>query len=545
MNLLKLLRQESALKFHRIALIAAIAGGSNALVLAIINAAAEESVNHEGNFRQLVMFIIVIFIYMVSQRSILVTSTANVEEVVHRIRLRLIGQVRRTDLNSLEHIGRAEIFASISKETTTITQAASTLINALQSGILIVFTMIYIGYLSMPAFFISIGFTLMAVWVFFYRMREVNAEIHQAMTFENRLFDTLTDVLDGFKETKISSSRARDLYADFTGLSSETARIKTRTHGTLANQFVYSQTMFFLLIGTMVFIAPKFGVTYTDVVTKTTAATLFMIGPIASFVSSIPLFSTASAAAENIVRLEKRLTEVGRDGREDDHDAELRDFETIALRGVVFRHTDEQGREGFVVGPLDLEIKSGETLFVTGGNGSGKSTMLRLLTRLYAPTKGSVLIDGREVTPDIAQSYRDLFSALFSDYHLFHKLYGLTAPSAKETASLLRLLEIDDKVRLTDGSFSTLDLSGGQRKRLALFVCMLEHKPVYVFDEFAADQDPTFRRKFYDELLPRLKREGATVIAVTHDDQYFDRCDRRVHMEDGRFVAPRTGGVRS
>src|SRR5580698_1368962 len=154
-------------------------------------------------------------------------------------------------------------------------------------------------------------------------------------------------------------------------------------------------------------------------------------------------------------------------------------------------------------------------------------------------------IDGRDVTPDVAQAYRNLFSALFSDYHLFHKLYGLTVPPPEETASLLRLLEIDDKVRLEDGRFSTLDLSGGQRKRLALFVCLLEHKPVYVFDEFAADQDPTFRRKFYEELLPRLKGQGATIIAVTHDDQYFDHCDRRVHMVEGRFVEPRAGEARS
>jgi len=540
MNLFNLLRQESALKFHRIALIAAIAGGSNALVLAIINAAAGEAVHHEGNFRQLVMFVIVIFIYIVSQRSILVTSTTSVEEVVHRIRLRLIEKVRRTNLNSLEHIGRAEIFASISKETTTITQAASTLINALQSGLLIIFTVIYIGYLSMPAFFISIGFTLMAVWIFFYRMRDMNTEIHQAMTYENRLFDTLTDVLDGFKEAKLSSSRARDLYADFTDLSHETAQIKIRTHSALANQFVYSQTMFFLLIATMVFIAPKFGVTYTDVVTKTTAATLFMIGPIASFVSSIPLFSTASAAAENIVRLEQRLSEIAHEAPEDEGAPVLQNFSTVGLRNAVFQHIDEQGHGGFAVGPLDLDIRSGETLFVTGGNGSGKSTMLKLLTRLYLPTEGSAQIDGRDIAPDIAQSYRDLFSVLFSDYHLFHKLYGLKMPSAEEATSLLRLLEIDDKIHLVDGRFSTLDLSGGQRKRLALFVCLLERKPIYIFDEFAADQDPAFRHKFYKEILPRLKQRGATIVAVTHDDQYFDCCDRRIHMEEGRIVEPRT-----
>ena len=234
------------------------------------------------------------------------------------------------------------------------------------------------------------------------------------------------------------------------------------------------------------------------------------------------------------------MSEIAHEVPEDGSAPALQNFSSVGLRNAVFQHIDEQGHGGFTVGALDLDIRSGETLFVTGGNGSGKSTMLKLLTRLYLPTEGSAQIDGQDVAPDIAQSYRDLFSVLFSDYHLFHKLYGLKVPSSEEVVSLLRLLEIDDKIHLVDGRFSTLDLSGGQRKRLALFVCLLEHKPIYIFDEFAADQDPAFRHKFYKEILPRLKHRGATIVAVTHDDQYFDCCDRRIHMEEGHIVEPRT-----
>ncbi|HEX7679875.1 MAG TPA: cyclic peptide export ABC transporter, partial [Thermoanaerobaculia bacterium] len=101
----------------------------------------------------------------------------------------------------------------------------------------------------------------------------------------------------------------------------------------------------------------------------------------------------------------------------------------------------------------------------------------------------------------------------------------------------LQLIELADKTTVRDSAFETLDLSAGQRKRLALMVSLLEDRPIAVFDEVAADQDPAFRRKFYKEILPLLKRGGKTVIAVTHDDRYFDEGDRLLKMDEGRFVS--------
>lgn len=100
----------------------------------------------------------------------------------------------------------------------------------------------------------------------------------------------------------------------------------------------------------------------------------------------------------------------------------------------------------------------------------------------------------------------------------------------------LKRLEIAHKVSIRDGSFTTTDLSTGQRKRLALINAWLEERPVLVFDEWAADQDPTFRRIFYTELLPELKRLGKTIIVISHDDRYFDVADRLVRMAAGKVV---------
>ncbi len=101
----------------------------------------------------------------------------------------------------------------------------------------------------------------------------------------------------------------------------------------------------------------------------------------------------------------------------------------------------------------------------------------------------------------------------------------------------LERLEIAHKVSIRDGAFSTTDLSTGQRKRLALLNAWLEERPVLVFDEWAADQDPVFRRVFYTELLPELKALGKTIIVISHDDRYFAIADQLIRMQAGRVVS--------
>jgi putative ATP-binding cassette transporter len=184
-------------------------------------------------------------------------------------------------------------------------------------------------------------------------------------------------------------------------------------------------------------------------------------------------------------------------------------------------------------------LRSGDLVFITGGNGSGKSTFLRLLAGLYQPDSGEILLDGVRVDESNRDVYRSLIAAIFVDYHLFRRLYGIPDPDAAEVDRLLTQFRLAEKTRLADGEFTTLDLSGGQRTRLALIVSLLEKRPILLLDELTADQDPDFRRRFYDELLPALQRLGLTVVAITHDDRYLDEFQlpaRRLRMDEGRFV---------
>jgi putative ATP-binding cassette transporter len=161
---------------------------------------------------------------------------------------------------------------------------------------------------------------------------------------------------------------------------------------------------------------------------------------------------------------------------------------------------------------------------------------MKTLTGLYLPQAGTISLDRTLVTPETAAWYRSHFSTVFTDYHLFDRLYGLQHVPPEEVNALLRLMQIDHKTSYTEGRFTTQDLSGGQRKRLALIVALLEDRPILVLDEWAADQDPPFRRFFYEQVLKDLKARGKTIIAVTHDDKYFNVADHVVKMEYGKFV---------
>ncbi|MEA2695066.1 MAG: hypothetical protein QOJ16_4453 [Acidobacteriota bacterium] len=553
MNLLRLLRSESRTSPRRLLWIATLSGLANALILAVINSAASSTLTHAENFRALVLFALVLSLYIVTQKYLLVTSTVEIERILDKIRVRITDKIRHSELLPLEKIGRAAIYASVSKETLTISQAAAIIVIACQAAILIVFTLLYLAWLSRAAFFLCVALTLVALSIHFARTRELSRDLHEAMARENRFVDALNDILDGFKEVKMNRARSAEVFADTRRISDSVAAIKIKTQTQFALHFIFSQTSFYILIAAIVFLLPRITSTPPSVLTKVTAAILFIIGPISNMISAIPTVAAANAAIENIYKLEAAL-ETALEATPDRGELPaptagesppgnpFASFRQIELQDVSFEFPDAGGGGApFRIGPIHLTLEAGETLFIVGGNGTGKSTFLLLLTALYYPTTGAIRVDGVKVDPANYDEYRDLFSVIFSDYHLFKRLYGIPGVTEEQVARLLDLLRIEGKTRFSNGEFETLDLSTGQKKRLALLVSFLENRPICVFDEWAADQDPVFRKFFYEVLLRRMKEEGRTIIAATHDDRYFHVADRVLRMEDGKLTRLRDG----
>lgn len=545
MKLWEFLRAHASVSLPRVVVIAAISGLANALLLGVVNSGAHAVSDGTTNTRMFVLFIIAITIYILTQRSILHTSSREVEKIIERLRVNLLEKIRGADLQALEGLGRAQIYASVNRDTMTISQAATPLMIACQGAILVLFSMIYIFLLSRTGFVLTVVIVGIGIAIHFKNKKELALDMAASATKENEFFEGLTHLLDGFKEVKLHRARSRDLSIHLKGVARKVASLKTTTGLRYADYYIFTQVLFYLLIGATVFLLPRLSDVYADQVTRITAAILFIIGPLTMVVSLVPVVRAADYAVQNIARLEQELDRIqSAEGLSvDTAPAPSGVFEKIDVRAATFAYRNGGGQVLFAVGPLDFTLPRGEIVLIVGGNGSGKSTFLKLLTGLYVPESGGMYLDGMDVDSLGQHDYRELFSAIFSDYHLFDRLYGLAGVDDRQVHALLERMELRAKTTWRQGRFLNQELSTGQRKRLALIVSLLEDKPIYVFDEWAADQDPSFRRFFYETLLPELKARGKTIVAATHDDRYFHLGDRVVKMEQGQFlsVTPEAG----
>ncbi len=537
MEFLRLLRSETAIDLRRLIGMAIVAGLSNAMVLAVINAAADPRAQAAGTSRLAIMFVTILIAWSISQRYLMFEGSKEIERIIHRVRSRLTAAVRDSELPDLERIGRTRVYNAISKEIQALAQNTNTLVAVSQMSLLVVFATAYLLVLSPTAFGIAIVFMSLAVTMYLGRLKVVNKAIQASIGAEFGLHELLEGILNGFKEVKLNALRSQQISDDLLEASLDAAESRVTAQSELTWNYVFTQNVFFLLLATMVFVVPTITNIEAQVIVKLTTAILFVTSAIAGVVSSVPVFINANASSANIMSLQRLI---GAPPRLLSESARVlvppSSFQTIEIRDVSFSY-GEPGEQNFRVGPFNVTFAAGETVFISGGNGSGKSTFMRLFTSLYWPRDGYIAVDGIPVTHDNVESYRALFSAVFSEYHLFKRLYGVKPEALQEIPALLRLFELEDKITLVDGTFTTVDLSAGQRKRVALIVALLENRPICVLDEWAAYQDPLFRRKFYEELLPMFKARGVTIIAVSHDDRYFDVADRRLHMDEGRILS--------
>ncbi len=270
---------------------------------------------------------------------------------------------------------------------------------------------------------------------------------------------------------------------------------------------------------------------------------LFCFGPIEQVVGGLPSFARAAVSLRMLREVQADLAEnheLTPVGAQTDHRG---GFSSVELRGVTVTLTRDvpssngKAVDSFTLGPLDLTLVPGQSVFITGGNGMGKSTLLQLLTGLRYPDSGEILIDGEPVTRENISAYRSVFAAVFSEFYMFRELYGLGPEDRERLQHNIEELGLAEGVSITGDRFANLSLSTGQMRRLALSIALAEERPILVLDEFAADQDPARRRYFYDELVPRLVDQGHCVVAVTHDEHCFEKCDRLIRMSDGKIVS--------
>ncbi|WP_377810183.1 cyclic peptide export ABC transporter [Azospirillum sp. A29] len=344
-------------------------------------------------------------------------------------------------------------------------------------------------------------------------------------------------ITEGAKELRVDRPRRRRVFEVLLGGAVDRiAHRKSHAMRLFWTADAVGSGLFFLVIGVALLLRERLALE-PAAVSGFAIVLLYVKGPIDQLVGALPALGQAQVAFRRVARLAADF-----DGREpvalEEPGGPTPELcHAIALDSVRYAYpAGEDGRPGFTVGPIDLEIRRGEIPFIVGDNGSGKTTLIKLLLGLYLPQTGAIRLDGQRVADAARDDYRQLFATVFTDYYLFDEVGTPGAGLPPEAERYLERLDIAHKVSLRDGVFSTTDLSTGQRKRLALLNAWAAGRPVIVFDEWAADQDPGFRHLFYTELLPDLRRQGRALVVISHDDRYFGLADRVVHMAGGRIA---------
>ena len=538
MQLFALLTRRAALPLRALIVIAACSSLFNVGILILVNRAAQqvaEGGTEDVDWVTAGLFCGAIALFLVFELRLLFRFAVLVEDAIHAARCDIIELLRDLNLADRDRIADSELYDVVTQASDTISQNSQFIAIAFRSAIMVVAIMAYILVTSKTTFVMLTLAITVAGFAYYRRGQQVMQSHIRVAKDDEKMFDRITDQLDGWKEVRMLRRRRIELAEAFDASVDQTALGRIEVQNANFTLFVFGQLALFAFLGIVVFVVPQYTeISQTNLV-KTATSVLFVIGPIGIIIQAIAVLGSAEASAARILGLEKRLEAFASqsDDRMPVNPKTFADFERIALDAAEYEYPADPPVEPFHLGPITMHVERGEIVFISGGNGSGKSTLMRILTGLYASSKGTLTVDGRPLGRANRRDYRALIASVLSHYHLFPELYGLRHVSADSVSEQLRLFEIEHVVRMDDGQFVTLDLSTGQRKRLALVVALLEDRPILVLDEWAADQDPHFRKKFYREILPKLKRDGKTIIAVTHDDAYFDVADRRIHLSEG------------
>ncbi|WNW11877.1 cyclic peptide export ABC transporter [Pseudomonas sp. DTU_2021_1001937_2_SI_NGA_ILE_001] len=396
----------------------------------------------------------------------------------------------------------------------------------------------YMAYLSLPMFLLTVVAIAIGTSIQYVARSRGIKGLYAARDQEDELQKHYTAIAAGAKELRINRERRR--YLNEQGIQ-RTADLICDTQIRAVNTFILAKSfgsmLFFVVIGLALALQAYWPSAQPAAMSGFVLVLLYMKGPLEHLVSTLPVVSRAQIAFRRIAELSEQFSSPEPYLLLDGPTPRRHELHTLELRNVRYDFPQVQGSERFSLGPVNLTIRQGEIVFIVGENGCGKTTLIKLLLGLYSPQQGEIRVDGQAVHAHDRDEYRQLFTTIFADYYLFDQLPQHDRPVPESANHYLKRLEIAHKVSIRDGAFSTTDLSTGQRKRLALLSAWLEERPVLVFDEWAADQDPSFRRVFYTELLPDLKRLGKTIIVISHDDRYFDIADQLIRMRAGQVLS--------
>lgn len=522
---------------------ALLSGAANAGLIAVVNTALTKA--GEPTRIMILCFVALVLGRLMTNFFAQVTLAHFSQRNSAALRRDLVGKILSVPLRQLEEIGAPRLMVALTEDVLTLTEAMLAIPTFAVNVAILVGGAIYLGYLSFTVLAAMAVFIVLGAIAYRILIRAGFRHLYEARDEQDRLFKHFRALTDGIKELKLHRER-RGL---FFGESVHGCTERYKKHAIAAEmRFIFahnwSHLLFFTLVGLILFLLPHVRDVSPQALTGYVVATLYLMGPLSGVLGSLSLFGRASAALRKIEEIGLTLSQRAGDNCPISLPSNQPKLERLDIVGVTHSYHREREDDHFSLGPINLTFRPGEIVFLVGGNGSGKSTLAKVITGLYPPEDGLIRINGRPVTEQNRDDYRQLFSCVFADFYLFDNLLSHSGKDLDQQArEYLNHLHLDHKVKVVNGQLSTTQLSSGQRKRLALLNAYLEDRPFYLFDEWASDQDPLFKELFYTQLLPELKARNKTVLAITHDDKYFHLADRIIKLDYGQIVQQEAGPI--
>lgn len=461
--------------------------------------------------------------------------------IVYRLRLAIINRILVTDIETLERVGEHRLYAVLANDINTIANAFRRFPVATYNTLLFIGGMAYLGYLSLPLFMLTIVIIFLALVVNRIIARKMSSLYRDVRVTQDTLYKQYQASIDGRHELRLDNARRQHLfYQLFKPAANHSREVESRAETWWAINNSWVAMVVFILMGMVTFLGIQQFKLPLNVVTGYILVIMFLRTPISMMVDMLPSLVDGSVSLKKISELE--LHKYHEDSLDNLPNYAVSEFKQLELDGVSYLYPDDNKQTSnssnnytFSLRPLTLNIFSGEVLFIIGGNGSGKSTFFKILTGLYPSHSGNLFLNNQRINAENIDWYRNHFITVLSDFYLFDHIAidPHSSVNMDRANHYLARLKMDKKVQLQNGVLSTKKLSQGQRKRLALLAVYLSPRPIVLLDEWAADQDPVFREVFYNEILPELKAQGKTIIAITHDDKYFDCADRVLSFDSG------------
>jgi putative ATP-binding cassette transporter len=515
-----------------------LAGATGAGLMMVIN----EALTGAGKFAYLALvFFALCVLHVITKTWATITLMRLAQSAIFYLRVTLSRKLLHAPMKDLHEIGKHGLLAILTRDIETLVSVSHIAPAVVTNGIVVIACMGYLAWLSMTIFLVLALALLVGVGGYQLAERVPRHQLERVRAHIDTLYQHFRNLVEGSKELKLNAKRSSMFVEHVIAQSA-----KDYQHSFLSAMQRYAwvenvgDVLFYMAIGVLLFLLPVWFPQEKTTLTAAAFTVLYVASPISILINQVPQLREVAIAARRIRKLDGTLNAA--EPALCQQDPFATDGPTsLELRRVCHGYSpngDDESR--FVVGPVSVKAQQGQILFIVGGNGSGKTTLAMIMLGLYESDAGSVWLNGVAVNRENLQSYRQYFSAVFADFHVFEHLVGADdADLSGRAARYVDKLGMGHKVKIRDGKFSTLDLSTGQRKRLALVSSYLEDRPIYLFDEWAADQDPEFKRVFYTELLPELKARGKLVIVITHDDAYFACADRVLKLQDGRLIAER------